>query len=380
MISTLHWLTIFFIYAGALAALALNPNITESVPVLATVCITFFCFLLWYGRRLRQLHIYLRTLPPRLTVPFLCVQLVFLLLLALPAPTASTLVSWFGLLLAGGLRQQLFPQWFRDTRNRQALRAEQTEREAAFRRVRAERHDFLKHVNVLQHLLTERKHREAEQYIDALCGEYTKTNASLKGEAGHIAAILLRYATLAERQQIALTYDLRLPLSQLPLPEVEQSKLLANLLANSFEAADKVAEEVASKETNEGSESVVETTVEVAEECTSAVTAETVPQIGIDDAPGETSFVRPAIALSTEYYSGIYILTISNTTLPIASNRLDSLFKTFQPSEKGGEHEGLGTFIIADIVARHRGKLSFTYEPPLLTIKIKLPIVVKEHQ
>src|SRR5699024_8574879 len=68
-----------------------------------------------------------------------------------------------------------------------------TEREQmneTFRIVRAERHDFLKHISSLHYMLENRNETEAKSYLDDLIDGYEETNLSIKGERGTVAAIL----------------------------------------------------------------------------------------------------------------------------------------------------------------------------------------------
>ncbi|MFD2444926.1 sensor histidine kinase [Bacillus sp. CGMCC 1.16607] len=209
------------------------------------------------------------------------------------------------------------------------LELERNVQNEVFRKIRAERHDFLKHMNIVHHLLEENKIVELKSYFEQLLADYGKTNASIKGEEGHIAAILHDYQRLAMENSIKIQYDLQIPVSQIPLKLTDQSKLVANLLSNSIEAAREFQRK------------------------------------------GE----QAAIHLQSSLYGGIYILEISNHTLPLPNELVDKLFKTFQYSSKGDGHEGLGTYIIASLVEKYHGKLTYRYDGSQLYIKIKLPVV-----
>ena len=51
---------------------------------------------------------------------------------------------------------------------------------------------------------------------------------------------------------------------------------------------------------------------------------------------------------------------------------LDHLFKTFGRSTKGGDHQGMGTYIIQQLVEKADGTLDFTYRSPNLRLVIKI--------
>nr|WP_275695664.1 GHKL domain-containing protein [Fredinandcohnia sp. SECRCQ15] len=86
----------------------------------------------------------------------------------------------------------------------------------------------------------------------------------------------------------------------------------------------------------------------------------------------------PRITVITHKYGGIYILEISNHAQFEDTKVLDNLFGKYDISSKSGNHEGLGTFIIANLVKKYNGKLTYQYRASVLTIRIKLPIIVKE--
>ncbi|WP_205650875.1 hypothetical protein [Ectobacillus funiculus] len=73
-------------------------------------------------------------------------------------------------------------------------------------------------------------------------------------------------------------------------------------------------------------------------------------------------------------------MEVANSTLPLPKESVDYLFQRFDISTKGGAHEGLGTYIIAKTTKQYDGMLRYTYEEPMLSIKIKVPIVVEKKQ
>ena len=156
------------------------------------------------------------------------------------------------------------------------------EREAmneTFRAIRAQRHDYLTHVGSLHYLIEEEKWDDARSYINELAAEYQSLNQSIKGEQGHVAAILHDTFVKAGQRGISVTYDLEVPFSSIALKQIDQSKLLGNLLSNALEAASSYA-------------------------------------LDNDDAK---------ISLSSTKKSGLYIVEVTNSTLPISSSQLEKL-------------------------------------------------------
>ena len=238
-----------------------------------------------------------------------------------------SILFWGGLFLIEIIRGKIGNKLLHLEDALERLEEEREQQNLIFRKIRAQRHDFLKHANVTQHLLQENRVEEAIQYFNELIGEYQQVNATVKGEEGHMAAILFRYQKLCQDSQIQVAYDLEVPLSALPMKKTDQSKLISNLLENSLEAARAYRQQ---KE-------------------------------------------KGRIEVRSSLYGGIYILELTNNTLPLPNELSDYLFSRFEHTTKTGQHEGLGTFIIASMVKQYHGDLSYKYMGNELSVKIKLP-------
>ncbi|WP_052330119.1 GHKL domain-containing protein [Thermicanus aegyptius] len=119
----------------------------------------------------------------------------------------------------------------------------------------------------------------------------------------------------------------------MPVGLAEQTKLAGNLLENALEAAKKYAK------ANPGA----------------------------------------VIEIYSSIRSGLYLLEIRNSTLPISGEVLDRLFKTpVTPGQGDGGsswRHGIGAYVVAETVKKQNGYLDFTYQPPILSVKIKIPVV-----
>lgn len=213
---------------------------------------------------------------------------------------------------------------------RELLLRERDGMNQSFHEIRAQRHDSMIHVTAIQFLLEQEKWLEAQSYLQQLVQTLDETNQAIRGEEGHMAALLLHLQQKAKQKGIAVKYDLEAPLSELPLSAINQSKLVGNLLNNSLDAALAFAEQEAGA----------------------------------------------LISVETTLRSGLYILEIKNSTLPIPKEILDSLFQSYGQTTKAGEHQGLGTYVVKKLVDDHHGKLDFVYQKKTIAIKIKLPILM----
>ena len=197
-----------------------------------------------------------------------------------------------------------------------------------FRRVRSERHDFLKHISALHFLLESDRSIEAKHYLDELVEGYEETNLSIKGERGTVAGVLHQMYQRAQASGIEVVYDLDLPLSTLPMTDKDIVILLGNLLSNSIDASEQW-QQVNQKQA----------------------------------------------LLSLQFYkrSGLYLLICKNKSVPVPAKVLDGLFERYGQTTKGTGHEGLGTKLIADVVSDHQGLLDFVHKDEEFSVKIKIP-------
>src|SRR5690606_32309885 len=147
-------------------------------------------------------------------------------------------------------------------------------------------------------------YKEAKLYLDQLVGTYEETNLSIKGEKGVIAGILNDTYRRAKNLNMSPYFDLDIPISSLPLKDVDKVSLIGNILSNAMDACEEWREQ---RE-------------------------------------------QPALLmLEFSKRSGLYILECKNSSLPIPPAVLDHLYNSYGVTTKGAEHEGLGTKIIHNI-------------------------------
>lgn len=199
-----------------------------------------------------------------------------------------------------------------------------------FRIVRSERHDFLKHVSALHFMLENGEADEAKKYLDGMVEDYKETNLSIKGERGVVAGILHQMYRRAKDLEIEVIYDFDIPLSTLPLSDQQIVALIGNILSNAIDACEDWQRE---------------------------------------------NHIKASLTFQFYKRSGLYILQCKNHTLPIPTVVLDELFHSYGQTTKSGEHEGLGTKIIQDIVDEANGYLDFICKDFEFNLKIKIPAI-----
>ncbi|MGE7186751.1 sensor histidine kinase [Peribacillus sp. NPDC006672] len=294
--------------------------------VVMLVCLFVICFYWKCSYLYKQLY-----LGNFLNGVLLGMQFVVAILYLLLNPS----ISYFGLfvLFIGieWVRVNIGVKGLRLENQQKQMKEERLQVNETFRVVRSQRHDFLKHVSALQFMIEHDEVAAAKVYMNELVEGFEETNLSIKGEKGVIAGILHQMYRRAKENEVQIVYHLDVPLSSLPIKDQELVALIGNVLANAIEAAEAWQEE-----------------------------------------KGETAHV----ILQFYKRSGVYLLSCSNSCLPIPNSILDSLFEKYGQTMKRGEHEGIGTRIIADIVKKHQGYLDFTYKSEEFILKIKVPAIL----
>lgn len=196
--------------------------------------------------------------------------------------------------------------------------------------VRKERHDFLKHISALHYMLENKENEGAAGYLNELVEGYKATNLSIQGERGTVAGILHQSYQQAKEKGIEFIYDLESPISSLPLADSEITALIGNILGNALDASEEWQ---------------------------------------------NTTGKQAAITLQAYKRSGLFLINCKNHTNRIPNEVLDQLFKKHGLTTKTGNHEGLGTKIITDIVQKNQGHLNFIHKNETFTIHIKMPAI-----
>ncbi|OUM88898.1 MAG: hypothetical protein BAA01_16490 [Bacillus thermozeamaize] len=209
---------------------------------------------------------------------------------------------------------------------------QQIHMEQMINEIRSERHDFIKHMRVIENLARQQERGILDQYLDELNGELQRINVLNRGEKAHMASLLKHVLEACRHDHVQVRYELEVPLSALPMGLVDQTKLVGNLLENALEAACRYAQQ----------------------------------------------HHQAQIEVFTSVRSGLYLLEVRNSTLPIPREIVDALFKQPVPSSKAGSangwKHGIGTHVIAETVKKHQGTLDFRYQFPWMTVKVKIPL------
>ncbi|MBK5444718.1 MULTISPECIES: sensor histidine kinase [unclassified Peribacillus] len=302
-----------------------------SLPFPLYISAIFICFLAFFLYR-KYSHLYKQiSLGNYVTAILSGTQLIVAILYAWIEPSIAYLGLFLLFIGIEMIRVNMGRRFLRLKNQQKQMEEERMQVNETFRVVRSQRHDFLKHVSALQFMIERDEVATAKEYINELVDVFEETNLSIKGEKGVVAGILHQMYRRAKENQVQIVYHLDVPLSSLPIKDQELVSLIGNVLTNAIEAAESWQEE-----------------------------------------KGEIA----QITLHFYKRSGMYLLSCSNSSLPIPNPILDALFEKYGQTTKLGPHEGMGTKIIADIVKKHQGYLDFTYKSEEFSLKIKVPAIM----
>ncbi|MBR3905974.1 MAG: Spo0B domain-containing protein [Clostridia bacterium] len=102
--------------------------------------------------------------------------------------------------------------------------------------LRAQRHDFLNHLQVVYSLMEMEEFSEAQQYISQVYGNIQDLSRQLKTACAPVNALLRAKTTEAEGKHIRLFVDVKAAWKDLPLPAWEMCRVLSNLIDNAMDA------------------------------------------------------------------------------------------------------------------------------------------------
>ncbi|MDD3410209.1 MAG: ATP-binding protein [Eubacteriales bacterium] len=174
----------------------------------------------------------------------IAVLLVFILYVAFTNVTSENKLFVQALAIGGGLmaswgalldiREAL--QTRRRVRQIEDLETSNTQMDVLNHTLRAQRHDFLNHLQVVYSLLEMQEYKDATDYLDKVYGEIRSVSTVLRTQSTAVNALLKVKAAACADRGVELQMDIRSALEKLPIPSWEMCRVLSNLLDNALDA------------------------------------------------------------------------------------------------------------------------------------------------
>lgn len=322
----LYWLSIALlgVFHLEFAGRALPFHLPFYVSIILAISLVFLLK--------RKMIVQIEALGAKMNSGLYSIQLLVFVIYVLSEPSLISLIPFLLFIFVEVVRLAMSRKLYYKDELIQSHTREMEQINETFLVVRKERHDFLKHISAIHYMLENNHYNEAATYLNELVEGYKETNLSIQGERGTVAGILHQSYQDGKDNGIEVTYDLEAALSSLPLSDRDLTALIGNILDNALEASAEWHKE---------------------------------------------NQKQAHLTLQTSKRSGLFILSCKNYTLPLPNDVLDHLFTKQARTTKSGDHEGLGTQIIAQIVHKHGGYLDFVYKKQTFTLQIKLPAILK---
>lgn len=194
--------------------------------------------------------------------------------------------------------------------------------------LRAQRHDFLNHIQVLYTLMELGEHEETKEYLDNLYEDVGRISSRIKTKSVAVNALLQAKGNEAQKRGINLGLQITTRFDQFSMPDWEVCRVIANVIDNAFDATEAVAE----------------------------------PKV--------------SVALTERLKS--YELLVTNECMPIHVPNKEVLFEAGYTTKKEEEGHGMGLFIIKQLMDKYHGHIDFDYNSGKVQVTVSFPKVTIE--
>ncbi|MDD3172763.1 MAG: Spo0B domain-containing protein [Herbinix sp.] len=190
-------------------------------------------------------------------------------------------------------------------------------------KIRAQRHDYLNHFQVIYGLMELEEYEEAKKYIDPVFKDILKISKALKTAQPAVNALLQAKMEAAEKNKIDLFLEIHSDLKSIPIEPWNLCKVLANIIDNSITALEGV-----------GPEKIIK--VEIGEDSIN------------------------------------YNFQVRNNGPVIPKDHINDIFKKGYTTSKKEEH-GMGLYIVSKIVREANGAIWVDSDTDRTSFHIQLP-------
>lgn len=195
-----------------------------------------------------------------------------------------------------------------------------------FNTIRAQRHDFLNHVQILDSYLKMNKIDEAKAYMVDILEETKEINEIIVVNNPFLNALIRAKMGIAQRYNINFTLDIQSALADLEIKPFDLVKIMGNLINNAIEA--------------------------------------------VKDLDNDSRQVK----LTTKKHDNNYIIKVFNPRPVIPQNMQEKIFAGGFTTKTGGEHCGVGLSVVKKLTEKYKGAvLVHSTEADGTTFTVTLP-------
>lgn len=208
---------------------------------------------------------------------------------------------------------------FRDTNLFRELNSQLEIKDESYRNIealnlelRAQRHDFLNHIQILYSLMELKAYNETTDYLNRLYGDVGKMSANIKTGSVAFNALLQAKSNEAESKGILFRTAINTRLDDMNMPDWEVCRVIGNMIDNGFRA---------SKRTT-----------------------------------------SPVIAIIVKEKITEYEIVIRNTSQPIENKDINTFFSPGFTTKKEGEGHGMGLYISRQLMNKYGNSIHMAYD------------------
>lgn len=187
--------------------------------------------------------------------------------------------------------------------------------------LRAQRHDFLNHLQVVYSLMEMTEYGEATDYLEKVYGEIRSVSSFLCTRSTAVNALLRVKSGACAERGVELSLNIKSPLEGLTIPTWELCRVLANIIDNALDALRGVA--------------------------------------------------QPRITLTIAEDLRAHLFTIANNGEPIPEDMLESIFEAGVSSK--GEGRGMGLSIVRQTLESHGASIAVKSDEAETAFTITVP-------
>jgi len=203
----------------------------------------------------------------------------------------------------------------------EALEQTNTEMDTLNHTLRAQRHDFLNHLQVVYSLMEMKEYGEATDYLEKVYGEIRSVSSFLRTKCTAVNALLKVKAGACAERGIEMRLDIKSALDGLTIPAWELCRVLANLIDNAMDAV--------------------------------------------------KSAQDPVICLTIAEDLRAFTFTIRNNGVPIPPEMRESIFEAGVSTK--GEGRGMGLSIVRQTLAAYGGTVACQSGPDDTAFSVTIP-------
>lgn len=189
--------------------------------------------------------------------------------------------------------------------------------------LRAQRHDFLNHIQVLYTLMELSEYEETKDYLDNIYKDVGRINSRIKTKSVAVNALLQAKGNEAEGRGVGFDVTIKTRFDRFMIPDWEVCRIIANVIDNALDAS-----------------------------------------LGVNE---------PVISIILAEKVKSYELCVRNDCMPIENSVKERLFEAGFTTKSNKEGHGMGLYIVKSLLDKYKGSIQLNYKVGSMEVVIEIP-------